>query len=43
MSGTWCWKSKHDFDQILDARKKKTGAKFDTDLTAEDESHHRGL
>ena len=27
---------KHDFDQIFDARKKKTGAKFDTDLTAED-------
>ena len=27
---------KHDFDQIFDARKKKVGAKFDTDLTAED-------
>ena len=27
---------KHDFDQIFEARKKKAGAKFDTDLTAED-------
>src|SRR5712691_11145786 len=27
---------KHDFDQIFEARKKKVGAKFDTDLTAED-------
>jgi len=27
---------KHDFDQIFDARKKKAGAKFDTDLTADD-------
>src|SRR5438094_578988 len=27
---------KHDFDQIFDARKKKVGAKVDTDLTAED-------
>jgi pyruvate,orthophosphate dikinase len=27
---------KHDFDQVFDARKKKVGAKFDTDLTAED-------
>ena len=27
---------KHDFDHIFEARKKKAGAKFDTDLTAED-------
>jgi pyruvate,orthophosphate dikinase len=27
---------KHDFDAIFEARKKKAGAKFDTDLTAED-------
>src|SRR5882724_13127968 len=27
---------KHDFDQIFEARKKKAGAKVDTDLTAED-------
>jgi len=27
---------KHDFDQIFEARKKKAGAKYDTDLTAED-------
>ena len=27
---------KHDFDQIFDARKKKAGAKYDTDLTADD-------
>jgi pyruvate,orthophosphate dikinase len=27
---------KHDFDEIFEARKKKVGAKFDTDLTAED-------
>jgi len=27
---------KHDFDEIFDARKKKVGAKFDTDLTADD-------
>jgi pyruvate,orthophosphate dikinase len=27
---------KHDFDQIFEARKKKAGAKFDTDLTADD-------
>src|SRR5258708_38183059 len=27
---------KHDFDQIFEARKKKAGAKFDTDLTAND-------
>src|SRR5438046_5494125 len=27
---------KHDFDQIFEARKKKAGAKFDTDLSAED-------
>src|SRR6478752_69551 len=27
---------KHDFDAIFDGRKKKVGAKFDTDLTAED-------
>src|SRR6202050_1878168 len=27
---------KHDFDHIFDARKKKAGAKVDTDLTAED-------
>jgi pyruvate,orthophosphate dikinase len=27
---------KHDFDEIFEARKKKAGAKFDTDLTAED-------
>ena len=28
--------SKHDFDAIFEGRKKKAGAKFDTDLTAED-------
>jgi pyruvate,orthophosphate dikinase len=28
--------SKHDFDAIFEGRKKKVGAKFDTDLTAED-------
>src|SRR5579885_718820 len=27
---------KHDFDQIFEGRKKKVGAKFDTDLTADD-------
>src|SRR3954453_12705674 len=27
---------KHDFDEIFEGRKKKVGAKFDTDLTAED-------
>jgi pyruvate,orthophosphate dikinase len=27
---------KHDFDEIFEARKKKVGAKFDTDLTADD-------
>jgi len=27
---------KHDFDEIFEARKKKAGAKYDTDLTAED-------
>jgi pyruvate, orthophosphate dikinase len=27
---------KHDFDEIFDGRKKRAGAKFDTDLTAED-------
>jgi pyruvate,orthophosphate dikinase len=27
---------KHDFDAVFEARKKKAGAKFDTDLTAED-------
>jgi pyruvate,orthophosphate dikinase len=27
---------KHDFDEIFEARKKKVGAKVDTDLTAED-------
>src|SRR3982750_2411153 len=27
---------KHDFDAVFDGRKKKVGAKFDTDLTAED-------
>src|SRR5262245_41910150 len=28
--------SKHDFDAIFEGRKKKVGAKFDTDLTADD-------
>jgi pyruvate,orthophosphate dikinase len=28
--------SKHDFDAIFEGQKKKVGAKFDTDLTAED-------
>jgi len=27
---------KHDFDEIFEARKKKAGAKYDTDLTADD-------
>src|SRR5690242_1397620 len=28
--------SKHDFDAVFEGRKKKVGAKFDTDLTADD-------